>query len=207
MTGYKRFKDPVYGYIDIDRAIISNIVDTAAFQRLRNIIQTSYLPLYSSAVHNRFVHSLGVYYLGKIVIGALSESKEEFNDIVNLDRWLGIFQIACLLHDVGHAPFSHTGEEYYLENGKRASLHNEIIELTKDKEMKDEIENKNYKAAPHELMSVIVALKEYGFLFENNEEKSFFARCITGYLYTKKTDLFIFKLSSFIIKFISNRCR
>ena len=37
-------------------------------------------------------------------------------------------------------------------------------------------------------MSVIVALKKYGFLFENNEEKSFFARCIVGYPYTLKTE-------------------
>ncbi len=25
-----------------------------------------------------------------------------------------IFKLACLLHDVGHAPFSHTGEDFYL---------------------------------------------------------------------------------------------
>ena len=62
LTRSKRFKDPIYGYIDIDETIISNIVDTAGFQRLRHIIQTSYSPLYSSAVHNRFVHSLGVYH-------------------------------------------------------------------------------------------------------------------------------------------------
>lgn len=55
MTKRKRFKYPIYGYIDIDEAIILNIVDTAGFQRLRNVIQTSYSPLYSSAVHNRFV--------------------------------------------------------------------------------------------------------------------------------------------------------
>lgn len=42
MTKNKRFKDPIYGYIDIDESIISNIVDTAGFQRLRNVIQTSY---------------------------------------------------------------------------------------------------------------------------------------------------------------------
>ena len=58
MLNCKRFKDPIYGYIDIEQKIISEIVDTAGFQRLRNIIQTSYAPLYSSAVHNRFVHSL-----------------------------------------------------------------------------------------------------------------------------------------------------
>lgn len=63
---YKRFKDPVYGYIEIEENIVAGVLDTATFQRLRDIIQTSYSPLYSSAIHNRFSHSLGVYHLGKI---------------------------------------------------------------------------------------------------------------------------------------------
>ena len=130
MTKSKRFKDPIYGYIDIEEIIISDIIDTAGFQRLRNIIQTSYSPLYSSAVHNRFVHSLGVYHLGCIVSKSIAKDKDEFVEIENVERYLKIFELACLLHDLGHAPFSHTGEEFYLENGKRDLLHNFIIELT-----------------------------------------------------------------------------
>ena len=57
MKDYKRIKDPIYGYIKIPVIYMTNIVDTAVFQRLRRVIQTSYSPLYSSAVHNRFVHS------------------------------------------------------------------------------------------------------------------------------------------------------
>lgn len=189
MIKRKRFKDPIYGYIDIDEAIILNIVDTAGFQRLRNVIQTSYSPLYSSAVHNRFVHSLGVYHLGCIVSESIAQHKDEFLEIGDIERYLKIFELACLLHDLGHAPFSHTGENFYLENGERNLLHNSIIELTGDEDLEEEITSKNYKAAPHELMSVIVALRDYCFLFQNNEEKSFFARCILGYPYVKKEDL------------------
>ncbi len=189
MTKNKRFKDPIYGYIDIDENIISSIVDTAGFQRLRNIIQTSYSPLYSSAVHNRFVHSLGVYHLDRIVSESIVRNKNEFIEIGEIERYLKIFELACLLHDLGHAPFSHTGEDFYLENGKRNLLHNVIIELTGDEDLEEEIERKNYKAAPHELMSVIVALREYGFLFQNDEEKSFFARCIIGYPYAKREEI------------------
>lgn len=188
MLDYKRFKDPIYGYIDISEEIISEIVDTAAFQRLRNIIQTSYAPLYSSAVHNRFVHSLGVYHLGCLVTRTINEDKGNFLEIENFQRYLRIFELACLLHDLGHAPFSHTGEEYYLENGDRKKLHNLISELSNDSDLQEEIQNRNYKAAPHELMSVIVSLKGYSMLFDNDEEKSFFSRCITGYQYVKKTD-------------------
>lgn len=188
MTKNKRFKDPIYGYIDIDESIISNIVDTSGFQRLRNVIQTSYSPLYSSAVHNRFVHSLGVYHLGCIVSKSIGNSKNEYAEIEQIERILEIFEIACLLHDLGHAPFSHTGEAYYLEKGKRDILHNEIVELTADVDLDEEIKSKNYKAAPHELMSVIVALRDYEFLFKNDAEKSFFARCILGYPYVKKAN-------------------
>ncbi len=189
MTKYKRFKDPIYGYIDIDETIISNVVDTAGFQRLRNVIQTSYSPLYSSAVHNRFVHSLGVYHLGCIVSEQIAGNKEAFTEIEEFERYLKVFEIACLLHDLGHAPFSHTGEDYFLENGQRDLLHNDIIELTGDEDLYEEIKSKNYKAAPHELMSVIVALRDYSVLFQSEEEKGFFARCITGYLYARKTGL------------------
>lgn len=66
MKDYKRIKDPIYGYIKIPVRYMTNIVDTAVFQRLRRIIQTSYSPLYSSAVHNRFVHSMGVFCLGEL---------------------------------------------------------------------------------------------------------------------------------------------
>lgn len=190
MNKGKRFKDPIYGYMEIDESIIVNIIDTAGFQRLRNIIQTSYSPLFSSAVHNRFVHSLGVYHLGCIVSKNLakyiSENKNEYSKIKNIYRYLEIFELACLLHDLGHAPFSHTGEEHYLENNERDSLHDTIVELTKDKDLGEEIKSKIYKAAPHELMSVIVALRDYSSLFKNDKEKSFFARCIVGYQYVVK---------------------
>lgn len=189
----KRFKDPIYGYIDIDETIISDIVDTAGFQRLRNVIQTSYSPLYSSAVHYRFVHSLGVFHLGCIVSKSTSADKDEFVGLGKIERYLEVFELACLLHDLGHAPFSHTGEDFYLENGKRDLLHNVIIKLTLDNDLEEETKSKNYKAAPHELMSVIVALKDYGFLFRDYDEKSFFARCIIGYPYAfKEGELYSF---------------
>lgn len=194
MLSFKSFKDPIYGYIEIDNHIITTVIDTPEFQRLRNIIQTSYSPLYSSAVHNRFVHSLGVYHLGKFlslnIQKKLSDSLYKTIKQEEVARYFEIFELACLLHDVGHAPFSHTGESFYLKDGDRKELHKEIINLTKDQDLKKEISEKAgiYKAAAHELMSVIVALRVYNSLFRSNEEKSFFSRCITGYLYANKKD-------------------
>ncbi len=185
----KRLKDPIYGYIDIDEDIIDSIIDTATFQRLRTIIQTSYSPLYASAVHNRFVHSLGVYHLGKLVANSFLISAQEIEviDCGSIDTYTKIFEYACLLHDVGHAPFSHTGEEFFLDaNASRDLLHKEIVELTGDSFLGEEIKAKNYEAAPHELMSVVVALKSFPELFANADERSFFARCILGYNYVKE---------------------
>lgn len=128
MKKYKRLKDPIYGYIEIPMSHMSSIVDSAVFQRLRRIIQTSYSPLYSSAVHNRFVHSLGVYHLGKIAAETLCrELREYFTSITEetLKKIQNIFLLACLLHDVGHAPFSHTGENLYLD-GEGESRYNRI---------------------------------------------------------------------------------
>ncbi len=127
---YKTFRDPIYGYIYLEESVVRNIIDTAAFQRLRDIRQTSYAPLYPAALHNRFVHSIGVYYLGQIAFNALVRSAENqkthsgtgrdmnISDLLSEDEWRrcrNLFGLACLLHDVGHAPFSHTGEDYYKE--------------------------------------------------------------------------------------------
>ena len=53
MVFKKQFKDPIYGYIEIDGQIVTEIIDTPAFQRLKDIRQTSYTPLYPAAYHNR----------------------------------------------------------------------------------------------------------------------------------------------------------
>lgn len=185
--GNKRFKDPIYGYIEIDEELINQVIDTANFQRLRDIIQTSYSPLYTSALHNRFTHSIGVYHLGKIVAQAFANSckTNEIKSFSKIKNYMKVFEIACLLHDVGHAPFSHTGEDFYFDETKHVSLHKEIVQLTGDDLLEMEIVKNSYKAAAHELMSVLVGLRVFGEIMEK-ETWSFFARCITGYKYTEK---------------------
>ena len=43
----KIIKDPLYGYINLPYEIL-HVVDTPVFQRLRDIVQTSYTSLYPS---------------------------------------------------------------------------------------------------------------------------------------------------------------
>lgn len=186
----RQIKDPIYGYVYLPDKYVQGVIDTPEFQRLRKISQTSYEALYPAATHNRFAHSLGVFHLGSIVAKTIREqSLDSFglsdSQKAKYDEYLEVYRLACLLHDVGHAPFSHTSEDFYLKQDKgREPLHEKIAELTGDARFMAEVSC----AAAHELMSVIVALKLFGDVIGNGEKKSFFARAITGYVYKLKPD-------------------
>lgn len=108
---YYHFRDPIHGMIKISEKE-AQIIDDPAFQRLRNIRQlgTSYL-VYHGAEHTRFGHSIGVMHL----ISQAMDSLWRGNWLkMEKDEYLRIRQIARLvglLHDVGHGPFSHVGED------------------------------------------------------------------------------------------------
>ena len=182
----KKIKDPIYGYIEIDDDLFESVIDTPEFQRLKDVVQTSYAALYPSTLHNRFVHSLGVYHLGGMAARSVcTNSRSE--DVGLLKEYRAAFELACLLHDVGHAPFSHTGEIFYLEKGKRDSLHKGLVSLTKDESLEKTIRDRGYKAAPHEIMSALIGIRTYKTII-GEKYLSFFARCITGYLYEEGQD-------------------
>nr|WP_326215826.1 hypothetical protein [uncultured Oscillibacter sp.] len=183
MTFRKQFKDPIYGYIEVDSQVVSEIIDTPAFQRLKDIRQTSYTPLYPAAYHNRYVHSLGVYHLGRIAFQAIRPQIEERIKSASIDftveRLQYIFELACLLHDVGHAPFSHTGEAFFLD--KEETLYKLLKECVNNKQFTADFDALGAKKpAPHECMSCVVGIKTFSTYFKSSEERSFFARSIIG---------------------------
>lgn len=205
----KRLKDPIYGYIDIPIEYTKRVIDTAVFQRLRRVIQTSYAPLYSSAIHNRFVHSIGVFHLGQIAAEKLQAEilEKKLLPQKKVEEICKIYKLACLLHDVGHAPFSHTGEGYYkTDDYKSSDIHKKLVDAVGGKTFKKDIPSEEAKAAaPHEIMSCIIGIKEFGSFFSDSSSKEFFSRCITGYKYqisNKENDIkncFISMLNSKVI--------
>jgi HD superfamily phosphohydrolase len=95
-------KDPIYGYIRLTETE-KRILDTGPVQRLRRIRQLSGAEyVYPAATHTRFEHVLGTMYLAGVVTENLAAKLDEGEKKA--------VKVAALLHDVGHAPFSHLFE-------------------------------------------------------------------------------------------------
>ncbi|PON36654.1 HD domain containing protein [Parasponia andersonii] len=68
--------------------------------------------VYPGAVHSRFEHSLGVYWLAGEAVQKLKIYQGLELGIDNFD--IQTVKLAGLLHDVGHGPFSHLFEREFL---------------------------------------------------------------------------------------------
>lgn len=123
MRGQKRnkrkiFNDPVYGFISISDDLIFDMIEHPFFQRLRRIKQLGLAHLvYPGALHTRFHHSLGAMHLmgralNELKIKGHSISKEEYTSA----------QLAMMLHDIGHGPYSHALEHSIVEGVSHEDL-------------------------------------------------------------------------------------
>ncbi len=204
MKDVKIIRDTVHGYIKIDKDIVNTIIDSPLFQRLRRIEQTSMRCLYPSARHDRFIHSIGTYHLAKQISDSLTDKFQElpnnkffFND--ELFNKLRInFQLAALLHDVGHSPFSHTLEGYFkLEklnhdikiNWQLKDALSSCIKSEEYNEFKKDYIKSN--PSPHEIVSAFIAITSFKIELqelccsrETVVDYNFIVRAITGTLYS-----------------------
>lgn len=172
--------------------LVKNIIDTSAFQRLRRIEQTSIRSVYPSARHDRFIHSLGVYHIGSLIVDHLRK-EEEANDYWgetanNMSVIYNSYLVACLLHDVGHAPFSHTFEDYY---GQKKDLARKLADevnsdnFTSDLEQVRALDEPNF----HEYVSAYIAHYEFGEAISRLYlDPEFIVRMITGIFYVADKD-------------------
>jgi len=109
----RTYHDPLHGAIRLERsdpaeALAIDLIDSAPFQRLRRIRQlgTAFLTFHG-AESSRFTHSIGVLHVARLALNNLVRLHPE------LEAHRGVLLAAALLHDVGHGPLSHSGEEMY----------------------------------------------------------------------------------------------
>lgn len=128
----KIINDPVFGFINLQSEIIFDLLEHPFFQRLRQIKQLglSYL-VFPGANHTRFEHALGATHLMQQAISVLQMKGHEITDAE-----AEAVTIAILLHDIGHAPFSHV-----LENSL-VNVPHEEISLLLMRELNKELNNK-----------------------------------------------------------------
>lgn len=104
---YHVIKDPIHGtmqFTSLEDKWVKPLIDSANFQRLRHIKQLGFGDyIFPGAVHTRFNHCLGCAYVASQIAHKIGLSDE--------DRQL--VMVACLLHDIGHGPFSHAFEDIY----------------------------------------------------------------------------------------------
>ena len=129
MNKKKIINDPVYGFITIRSALIFDIITHPWFQRLRHIRQLGLTDfVYPGALHTRFQHALGAMHLMGRVLDNLRTKGVEISG-----EEIEAAQLAILLHDIGHGPFSHTLEETLLHGVPHESLSYRFMqELHKD---------------------------------------------------------------------------
>lgn len=147
LTDYKTINDNIHGSINLSK-IAMMIIDTPEFQRLRYLKQlsTCYF-VFPNAIHTRFEHSIGTYYICKKICNTLKtksnkseldiikkipELKNYFiNNNISSDYFttfiIELISIGALCHDLGHGPFSHLFDDYFLKNIKSEILDEKII--------------------------------------------------------------------------------
>ena len=136
LNDYKIINDIIHGSINLSKLAII-IIDTPEFQRLRYLKQLSTCHfVFPNAIHTRFEHSIGTYHISKKMlyslknkskiteldnISKISELYEYFNSNNIKNNYLTpfIIELVCigaLCHDLGHGPYSHLFDDYFLKN-------------------------------------------------------------------------------------------
>ncbi|MCR5066531.1 MAG: HD domain-containing protein [Erysipelotrichaceae bacterium] len=142
----KVLRDPVHGYVRVSEEIIWRCMASREVQRLRRINQLgSTSMVYHTGEHSRFAHSLGVYEIVRRMVSEVKDLRENLSEYEKITVML-----AGLLHDVGHAPFSHSFEAIM----KRKHEEYTIQIITQDSEV-NRILKEYDERLPEDVASVI----------------------------------------------------
>lgn len=170
MPRLHELRDAIYGFVsfnDWEKQIINH----SAFQRLRRIKQLAFTDMvYPGANHTRFEHSIGVMHLATLMYEAIiadDENKKLLAEYMSYDdaglkRDKQLIRLAALLHDVGHAPFSHPAEDVmpFYDKAKRLYKHEDyssaIITGPLRRMIEDhQINESNYRISADEVAALL----------------------------------------------------
>lgn len=125
-----KYRDPVHGFIDVSD-LENNIINSAPFQRLRNVKQLAMTHLvFHGAEHTRFGHSIGVMHLvTRAFRAAVANGDYSFSE--EKSAWYEqILRLIALTHDLGHAPFSHASEAVFPAGLEHEDFTEKIVKET-----------------------------------------------------------------------------
>lgn len=141
-----RIRIPIWGDVYLTKEA-RRIIEHEDFVRLQKTRQLSFEHyVFPGALHSRFEHSIGVYYIAKQILIHLlltnqfdsSDGKESGELMNSLNA--KVFLASSLLHDIGHYPFAHIVEELKIKKG------GESVNIFKSHEKRAEeiiLKNKN----------------------------------------------------------------
>lgn len=111
IPGRKEINDPLWGTISLSGAEVA-VLDSPLLQRLRLIRQLGVVHwVYPGAIHTRFEHVLGVLRQVQYLSTAIDSlgAEQGLRDLLPPGK-VNLLRLAALVHDVGHAAFSHVSE-------------------------------------------------------------------------------------------------
>ena len=176
----KIINDPVFGFLSIPNELVYDVLQHPYVQRLSRIRQLGLsFFVYPGAQHSRFGHSIGAMHLMQEAIHSLRLKGVEITE-----EEATAAQIAILLHDIGHGPFSHVLEHTLVEG----VTHEEISLLM--------MERINLDLSRKTLSNERLALSEKGprpldmaiAIFKNEYPKHFLHQLISSQLDVDRMD-------------------
>ena len=174
----KIINDPVHGFISVPSGLHYDIIQHPFFQRLSRIRQLGLIYMvYPGAVHTRFQHSLGAMHL---MSEAINQLRLKGNEITGEEAEAAL--AAILLHDIGHAPFSHALENAVTEGISHEEISLLIMQII-NREMNGKLDmalaifqNKYPKHFLHQLVSSQLDMDRLDYLIRD----SFFTGVVEG---------------------------
>jgi HD superfamily phosphohydrolase len=166
-------RDVLWGHIYMteEQALLTK---SSPFMKLHRIFQLGPVyHVYPGATHTRASHSIGVYHLGRRLLQNLVER--------GAAAWLTVegvksFLAACLLHDLGHFPYTHSLKELHLTSHE--SLTGAII-------LREPVKSLVGNTGADPALCAAIVDKE---ITSTGEELSFYRKLLSGALDPDKLD-------------------